>query len=62
MVRLEARKLGKFVLFGFGAKRVNDKGRHEDSSDGEDGSSELVVIAGDGMEEGRIQSGHDVDG
>jgi hypothetical protein len=60
MVGLDAGQLGEFVLTGLalGAESIKDDGRGDDRSDAEDAGDELVVLAGDGMKEGRIESRH----
>ena len=63
MVGLDARQLGEFVLLGLAgvAERIKDDGRCEDGSDAKDAGDELVVLTGDGMKEGRIESRHEVE-
>ena len=60
MVKLNAMQLGEFVFLVFGIESVADSGRPEDGNHSNDTSHDLVVLAGDGGQDGRVENGHEI--
>jgi len=58
MVKLDSPQLGEFVLLILGAESIVDSGCHEDGSSADGSSDKLVVFAHDGIQNGRVESGH----
>lgn len=60
MVQLNAWKLGELVLFVFGDESIVDSACHKDRGQANRTSHELVVFAGNGMEDREIETRHGV--
>ena len=60
MVKLDAPQLGKVVLLISGAESIVENGCHKDSGRANSTSNKLVVLAGDEIQGGRVESGHEV--
>ena len=58
MNKLDTAQLGKFVRLIFEAEGMIDNGCHENCSRTSDTDDELVVLTGDGIQNGRAESGH----
>ena len=58
MVKLDSRQFGEVMHLILGAESVVDGGCHEDGSRANNTSDELVVLASDGIQDGRVESGH----
>jgi len=58
MVKPNAPQLGESVLLIIGAESIVDSGCREDGSRADGASDELVVLANDGIQDGRAESGH----
>jgi len=58
MVKLDSPQLGEFALLILGAESIVDDGCREDGSRADGASDELVVLADNGIQEGRVESGH----
>ena len=62
MVKLDATQLWEVVLPIFGAKCMVGSGYRKDYSRTSDTSDESAVLAGDGSQDSRVESGHEVQG
>ena len=62
MVELDAPQLREVAILIFGAECVVDSGCCEDRSRANDTSGESVVLASDGIQDGRVESGHEAGG
>ena len=60
MVKLDALQLGEFVFLILGAERVVDSCCREDGSRANGTGDELSVLTDDGIEDGGVESGHEV--
>ena len=60
MVELNTLQLGEVVFLISGTKSVVDGGRPEDGSHPNNTSNELIVLASDGGQDSRVESGHEV--
>jgi len=58
MVQLDAPQLGEFVMLILGSESVVDGGCRENGSRANGTSDELVVLAGDGIQDGGVEGGH----
>ena len=58
VIQLDATQLRKLVRLIFGAEGIVGSGCHEDGSRANGTGDELVVLAGDGIQNGRVESGH----
>ena len=57
MVELDARQLWEVVFLIPGAERIVEGGCHEDGTSANSTGGELVVLASDEIQEGRVESG-----
>ena len=60
MVKLNAPQLGKTAFLISGAESIVENGCHEDCGRANGTSDKLVVLAGDEIQGGRVESGHEV--
>jgi len=58
MVKLDAPQLGEFVMLIIGSESVVYDGCRENGNHANGTSDELVVLAGDGIQDGGIEGGH----
>jgi len=58
MVKLDSPQLGEFVFLILGAESMVDSGCNEDGSRANGANDELVVLADDGIQDGRVESRH----
>ena len=59
MVKLDAPQLWEVMFLIFGTESVVDSGCHEDSSRTNGTSDELVILACDGGQDGRVENRHE---
>ena len=56
--KLDSPQLGEFVLLFLGAESIVDNGCREDGSRADGAGDELVVLADDGIQDCRVESGN----
>jgi hypothetical protein len=59
MIKLDAPQLGEVTVLIFGAESVVGSSCHEDGSHANCTSDKLVVLTGNGGQDGRVESGHE---
>ena len=60
MVKLDAPQLGEVLLLIFAAESIVDGGCRESSRHANGTGDEPVVLAADGIQDGRVENGHEV--